>query len=242
MRERGGVLVAILVTLLILFPFGFVVHASPRFPGSFWGSLIGIMAALLMLAPLVHVAAKRIPVVKAWMEPRVSSRMLLSIHIYAGVLAPILGLIHAAHKFNSPLGVALTGVMLLIVVTGFTGRYLLAELARATRGREAELASLRSAYEELAPTEADAMASPTWRDRLARVFFVPDGLEPDSSTGRRERLAGAIVDVEYAVRAEAAVSDLLRRWRRIHVTVAVVLYALLALHIWAALYYGLRWL
>ena len=242
MRERGGALVAILVTLLVLFPLGFVFHASPRFPGSLIGSLIGIGAALLMLAPLLYVVAKRIPAVNAWMTPRISTRTLLSIHIYAGVLAPILGLVHAGHKFNSPLGVALTGVMLLIVVTGFTGRYLLGELAKAARGRHAELASLKSAYEGLAPDETETIAPPTWRARMMRLFFVPDEIEPDELAGQREHLAGAIVDVEYAVRAEAAVGDLLRKWRRIHVTVAAILYLLLILHIWAALYYGLRWL
>lgn len=242
MRERSGALVAILVTLLVLFPLGFVFHASPRFPGSLFGSLIGIAAALLMLVPLLYVAAKRIPAVNAWMTPRVSTRTLLSLHIYAGVLAPILGLVHAAHKFNSPLGVALTGVMLLIVVTGFTGRYLLGELARAVRGRNAELASLKSAYEGLPSDEAATIAPPKWRVRLMRLFFVPDEVETDKLVGRREQLAGAIADVEHAVRAEAAVGDLLRKWRRIHVTVAAILYLLLILHIWAAFYYGLRWL
>lgn len=242
MRERSGALVAILVTLLVLFPFGFVFHASPRFPGSLLGSLIGIFAALLMLVPLLYVAAKRIPAVNAWMTPRVSTRTLLSLHIYAGVLAPILGLVHAAHKFNSPLGVALTGVMLLIVVTGFTGRYLLGELARATRGRNAELASLRSVYQGLPSDETEISASRTWRSRVKRLFFLPDEIEPDKLAARREQLAGAIVDVEYAVRAEAAVSDLLRKWRKVHIAVAAILYLFLILHIWAALYYGLRWL
>ena len=242
MRERSGALVAILVTLLVLFPLGFVFHASPRFPGSLLGSLIGIFAALLMLVPLLYVAAKRIPAVNAWMTPRVSTRTLLSLHIYAGVLAPILGLVHAAHKFESPLGVALTGVMLLIVVTGFTGRYLLGELARAARGRNAELASLKSAYGELPPDEAEPIAPRTWRDRLLGFFFIPDEFEPDKLAGRRAQLAGAIVDVEYAVRAEAAVNDLLRKWRKVHIAVAAILYLFLILHIWAALFYGLRWL
>lgn len=242
MRERSGALVAILVTLLVLFPLGFVFHASPRFPGSLLGSLIGIGAALLMLAPLLYVAAKRIPAVNAWITPRVSTRTLLSLHIYAGVLAPILGLVHAAHKFNSPLGVALTGVMLLIVVTGFTGRYLLGELARAARGRNAELASLKTAYESLPSDNVGTITPLTRRMRVLRLFFVPDEIEADKLTDRREQLAGAIADVEHAVRAEAAVGDLLRKWRRIHVSVAAILYLLLILHIWAAFYYGVRWL
>ena len=60
MRERGDVLMGLLLAFVLIFPLGFIVHASPRFPGSLAGSLTGITAALLMLFPLVHVAARRI--------------------------------------------------------------------------------------------------------------------------------------------------------------------------------------
>jgi len=56
MRERGDILMGLLFAFLVIFPLGFVVHVSARFPGSLAGSMIGIAAALLMLVPLVHVA------------------------------------------------------------------------------------------------------------------------------------------------------------------------------------------
>ena len=243
MRERGDMLVGILAVLLVLFPLGFIVHASPRFPGSLAGSLVGIAAALLMLLPLAYVAAKRIPAVDAWLRPRVSTPTLLAIHIYAGVLAPILGLIHAAHKFNSPLGVALTGVMLLIVITGFTGRYLLAQLARALRGRKSELASLKAAFGNLPIRVLHPPPAPqSPRGLLTRLFFTSHETPPPPATADPEALAGALADVEYAVRAESAVSRLFGKWRKVHVTVGTILYLLLVLHVWASLYYGLRWL
>lgn len=242
MRERSDMLVAILVVLLILFPLGFVFHVSPRFPGSLVGSLVGIAAAMLMLIPLAYVAAKYILAVDRWLTPRVSSRTLLSLHIYSGVLAPILGLIHAAHKFNSPLGVALTGVMLLIVISGFTGRYLMLQLAKALRGRKSELASLKSAFDDLPITVAAETPVDAPRHRVTRLFFDTDDGSIAAMPTNREALASALADVDYAVRAENAVSDLFAKWRKIHVVVATTLYALLALHIWAALYYGLRWL
>src|SRR3546814_7908049 len=88
-----------------------------------------------MLLTLPYVAAKHIAWVDKALSRVVSKPTLLAIHIYAGVLAPILGLVHAAHKLESPVGLLLTVLLLMTVITGFIGRYLLAQLGRALRGR-----------------------------------------------------------------------------------------------------------
>ena len=162
MRERSDIAVGLLVAFLLLFPFGYLVHVSPRFPGSLAGGIIGIAALVLMLLTLPYVAAKHIAWVDKALSRVVSKPTLLAIHIYAGVLAPILGLVHAAHKLESPVGLLLTVLLLMTVITGFIGRYLLAQLGRALRGRRSELASLRAAFleEPAAPTQADTAAPP----------------------------------------------------------------------------------
>lgn len=226
-----------LVLLLVGFPLGFLVHVSARFPGSLAGSLIGIAGALLMLAPFIYLMIKRTPRLKAWVTRHVSMRTLLAIHIYAGILGPMLGLVHAAHKFQSPLGVSLTGLMLVVVLSGYVGRYMLSQLGRAIRGRQSDLAALRAALELAAPAPPSS-ARGFWR-RLR------DGLAPiDSQTlaPSAERLAAAIADLEFAVRAEGVVKALFDRWLKLHIVIAMALYALLAIHIWSGLYFGLRWL
>src|SRR3546814_16748044 len=58
---------------------------------------------------------------------------LLSFHVYAGAIGALLGIIHSGHKFQSPIGIALVIAMLTVVVTGFIGRYYLAqEIGRAS--------------------------------------------------------------------------------------------------------------
>ncbi len=205
MRERSDIAVGLLVAFLLLFPFGYLVHVSPRFPGSLAGGIIGIAALVLMLLTLPYVAAKHIAWVDKALSRLVSKPTLLAIHIYAGVLAPILGLVHAAHKLESPVGLLLTILLLMTVITGFIGRYLLAQLGRALRGRRSELASLRAAFleEPAAPTQADT---------------------------------------EFAIRAEEATNTLFARWRFLHILLGCLIFALLALHVGAAIYYGLRWL
>ena len=241
MRERGDVLMGLLLAFVLIFPLGFIVHASPRFPGSLAGSLTGIAAALLMLFPLVHVTARRIGPVGRWLEPRISKRTLLSIHIYAGVAGPVLALVHAAHKYQSPLGIALTGTVILVVWSGFVGRYFLVQISKAIRARESELAALRLSLDvrtEAGTVVAVQLAKPSrWR-----FLFAPsDGFDPTDLTEAKRR-AEALADTEYAVRAERAVSGLFGVWRTIHIATGTLLYALLLLHIWAGYYFGFRWL
>ena len=87
MRERSDIAVGLLVAFMLLFPFGYLVHVSPRFQGSLAGGIIGIAALVLMLLTLPYVAAKHIAWVDKALSRVVSKPTLLAIHIYAGVLA-----------------------------------------------------------------------------------------------------------------------------------------------------------
>ena len=241
MRERGDIIIGLLVAFLLLFPLGYLVHVSPRFPGSLAGGVIGMAAIVLMLLTLPYVAAKHIKWVDKGLSHFVSKPTLLAVHIYAGVLAPILGLIHAAHKFESPVGLLLTVLLLMTVLTGFVGRYLLAQVAKALRGRRSELASLRSAFlEEPGPFLPAAQQEPL--SRWKRYFFVaadaPSGGKPET----RHEVAAALADTEFAIRAEEATNAVFAKWRLLHILLACLIFALLALHIGASTYFGLRWL
>ena len=247
MQERGRTIVGALVLLLLLFPLGFYLHVSPRFPGSLLGSSIGIAGAVFMLVPFLYVLVKRVPFLKAGVTRYVSMRTLLMIHIYAGVLGPILGVIHSAHKFGSSLGLSLLAMMLAVVLSGYVGRYLLVQIATAVQGRRSELAALTAAFER-ARLEAAGHSTappagygilPRWAFRLFRSS------DPAPVTAQADRLvaiAEAMADVDHAIRAEDVMREHFKWWLQLHVIVAVVLYGLLAMHVWAGLYYGLRWL
>lgn len=235
MRERGAVAIGALVLLLALLPLGAFIHAAPRFPGSLAGSLLGIAGALLIVLSTSYTLAKRVPRLHAWTTRRLDARLLLALHVYAGILGAILGLIHAAHTFNSPLGVSLTGIMILVILSGYAARYLLAQVARAIRGRKSELAALQASL--TAPGETIPVPPPRG---LWRALFEPEA--PETGLASPEQIAGAIADTEYAIRSEGAANRLFGAAHNAHIALAIILVALLALHIWAALYYGLRWL
>jgi hypothetical protein len=141
-------------------------------------------------------------------------------------------------------------MMLVVVVSGYVGRYLLVQVGRAIQGRRSDLAALTAAFERVSADLArDAPTGPMLASpfaRLARRWFLPAnahaGAERPSAGRLAVRLADAMVDVDYAVRAEEVVRDLFGKWLKLHILIAMILYTLLALHVWSGLYYGLRWL
>jgi uncharacterized membrane protein YsdA (DUF1294 family) len=192
-----------------------------------------------MLVPLAYVLVKRIPSLRARVTRRVKMSTLLALHVYAGVLGPIFAVIHSAHKFQSPIGLALVAVTIVVVITGYIGRYLLRRISVATRARKAELAEFQGAL------SSDAAIHPGSAPKkhnfgLLRILFVTEDDE-EAKVGRSDA-ALALADAEQAVRTEEAAERLLKQWLAIHIILSAILYALLALHIWAGLFYGLRWL
>lgn len=253
MQERERAIVTGLLLLLLVLALGFYFHRDPRFPGSLAGGVLGISAAALMLVPLAYLVVKRLPFLKGPVTRVVSMRTLLAVHIYAGVLGPILGVLHSGHRFESPLGIALTAMMLIVAVSGFVGRYLMGRLSADTREQQQMLAGMRVAYERTAgelakEPEAAAALRPFagFFSRLAAPFFVAD---PAAGAGRppgvRERairLSDSMADLEYAIKSHQVVKDAFGRWLACHIVIAIVLYALLAIHVWSAWYFGIRWL
>ena len=252
MVERERAIVTGLVLLLVLLTLGFYVHRDPRFPGSLTGGVLGISAAALMLVPLVYLLIKRIPPLKRAVTPAVSMRTLLAIHIYAGVLAPILGILHSGHKFQSSLGIALTAMMLIVALSGFVGRYLMVQIATGTLDQRKLLSGLRREYDRAAddlvrnPVQAEVLRPLAgFFGRLAAPFFVKDAggpTGPAAAAARALRLSESMADVEYAIKSHDVAKSAFGRWLACHIVIAIVLYALLAMHVWSVWYFGIRWL
>jgi hypothetical protein len=210
MKERERLVVSGLVVLLFLLWLGFLVHRDPRFAGSFWGGVLGVSGAVLMLVPLLYSLVKRVQIIRDWVWRWVSMRTLLAWHIYAGILGPVLALLHTGHKFDSPLGVALTAMMLLVVLSGFTGRYLMTYFSQELLEKGQMLDALKAAYDrtagELARQPEQAALLGSFSGFFARALaglFVPS---PAAGHGgmalpvRALRLAGSMADLEYAIK------------------------------------------
>lgn len=151
----------------------------------------------------------------ATLRRRVALGPLLTFHVFGGVLGALLGILHSGHAYRSALGIALVATMLGVVATGFVGRYYLSHVAGELRDQEATLLDFRS--------------------QLGR------SREAGDQSGTR-RLIGSIADLEWSITRRAALQRAMSGWTIAHILLAIAMYALLALHVWSALYYGLRWL
>lgn len=251
MKERERLVVSGLVVLLLLLWLGFLVHRDTRFAGSLWGGVLSVSGAVLMLVPLAYMMVKRIAPLKKLMTRYASMRTLLAWHIYAGVLGPILVLLHTGHKFESTLGIVLTAMTILVVLSGFTGRYLMSQFSQTIREKKEMLTQMELAYratatELAAHPEQAAVIRPLsgFLTRLVAGFFVvAGGTSPGATSAsvRALRLAESIADVEYAVKTHEAFKRWFAAWLKFHIVISFFLYGLLALHVWSGIHFGLRW-
>ena len=245
MRNRDRFLVSTILALLLFGWLGFLVHSSPRFAGSGIGSAFGIAGASLMLVSASYAAVKRVPLLKRAMDRFVSRNALISIHIYAGILGALLGLIHTGHKYDSPLGVALTAAMLATVVSGFAVKYLLPYIATDMKDKLALLQTARGDLDsawgvlESSPPEAKKRSDrPLPAAGLASLGLASAS---DHPAGRVATLAEGVADLEYSVRTHELLKLWFSRALKLHVAASFAFLLLLALHVWAAIHFGSRW-
>ena len=250
MQERERVVIAGLIVLLLILWLGFLVHRSPRFAGSLSGGVLGVSGALFMTMALAYALVKRVDGVKSVVTRKVSLRTLLAWHVYTGILGAILGLLHTGHKFQSPLGILLTAMMLIVVLTGFIGRYLLNQVSQEVREKRETLSQLQIEYDaaahELAQQDIPRLTFVAQGvvGRVLRGFFLPAVVTASAggiTAAQAIRLAEAIADVEYSITMHDVLKAAFNRWLKWHIACSIFLYILLGLHIWSGLYYGLRW-
>lgn len=251
MKEREPLVAGGLVALLLMLWLGFFVHRSPRFAGSVWGGAFGVSGALFMLLSSAYLVVKRVPLLKTWVTRRVSMQALLAWHMYTGILGTLLGVLHTGHKFHSPLGIALTAASLLVVLSGFVGRYLMKQISLELREKKELLTNLELAYRQTAGEvaaypEQTAVLRPLagfWSRLVVGLFVTAPAAGPGSLSApvRALRLADAIADLEYAIKTHEIFKRRFAAWLTVHIITGFVLYGLLGLHIWAGIHFGLRW-
>jgi len=225
MGDREKLIVLALGTVVLFLAPGYLLHVSPRFAGSLAGGVLGITAALLMIAVLFYPAVKYIGWLKRRVTPHISLGRLLSLHIYGGLFASLLAILHSGHKYESALGIALVIDVLVIVVTGFIGRYYLGYLGGEVRHQRALLGTLRTVY-----------------DRIALRLGAQRTTAPAAPDVPILYLVDAIADVEYSITARDAAKRIAARWMVVHIAASIVLYGLVLMHVGSGIYYGLRWL
>jgi hypothetical protein len=236
-------------------------HALLR-PSGPVGQTFGIVGALLMLVPFLYMARKRV----SWLKGAGSLKTWLEIHLFCGVVGPVLVTFHTAFKFGGLIAAAYWS-MVIVVLSGFVGRYLYVRIPRSIRGTELTRTELDAKADTLRAELAAAVASPAVLEqidafeRASTQGFVTGDLLLRGRLRRLDReLARAGAGRELRERALALAAErttLLRRiahlqktkslfelWHVFHLPLVYALLVIVAVHVAVTVYLGyvpFRW-
>jgi hypothetical protein len=124
-----SLLAAIIITVI----YAFVVFWTRAIPaaGGFFGHIIGVIGFVLMLATEVLYSMRKRSRKGSWG----SMEAWLQFHIFTGLVGPYMVLLHTSWKFNGLAG-ATTLMTIIIVISGFVGRYIYTRIPRSMDGVE----------------------------------------------------------------------------------------------------------
>lgn len=192
-RALGNVLVVtaiatVLIAAVLLFGYdGWTYYGTPRTvrgyhpahrllrPSGLVGQSLGIAGLLLIFVPMAYAVRKkskrlaRFGSMKTWLQ----------VHIFCGIIGPVLVTFHTSFKFNGLVSVAYW-LMVLVASSGFVGRYLYVRIPRSLRGVELTLDELQAQASSLR-AELTAGRLPDWL--LGRVEALEARLKPSSRAG-----------------------------------------------------------
>jgi hypothetical protein len=226
----------------------------PR-PGGVVGHAFGVAGFVLMLGTETLYSLRKRG--RRFTSGRLSTW--LRFHIFTGIVGPYLVLLHSGGKFHGLAGV-LTLLAVLLVVSGFVGRYIYTAVPRtldgvevAVRDLEGQIAATDQQLQALgAPALAIAKEVPQggptavlgrvwlrWRlRRRLRRAVRGLGAAGRAHAARLERLLEERYRLQMQINSLAAARRLLALWHALHVLLGVVLFTLAFVHIGAALYYA----
>ncbi len=224
----------------------------------------GMCGVAMMLVPVAYSVRKK----WKYLRRAGSLKIWLEVHIFCGVVGPVLVTFHTAMRFNGIISVAYWS-MVLVVLSGFVGRYLYVRIPKSIRGTE-------MGYDEIVERATELKVRLVGSGLPVSVLHEIDAFE-QSVTPRTDalsmrgyvllhaRTARGLRRLRHALRAAGVGSDLLDAvlevsaerasllgrlaylqrtrqwfgaWHVFHQPLVYVMFAIVALHVGVAVYLG----
>jgi len=253
---------ALLAILFITLAYLFMMVLLGEVPAArgFYGHAMGVLGFTLMLCTETLYSLRKRSRNARW--GRMASW--LEFHIFTGLVGPFLVLLHSSWKFNGVAGVLML-LTVVIVISGFIGRYIYTAVPRTADGIELEAGDIE---EQIAGLETQlqafagdaGQASPLAAPRLAFQSGTGEGASPGlerASRGWQGRLFGRRQDpaqreqarrlrsllkrrnlLRRQVNSLATARKLLAVWHTVHIPIGLGMFSLAFVHIIAAIYYA----
>ena len=166
MKQNLELLVALICILLLTAAYLLAAGDGPLRPSSLLGHGIGVIGFLLMLSAETLYSWRKTRPHGRWGQ----TRTWLSAHIFAGLVGPYMVLLHTGFRFAGLAGIAFW-MTVVVVCSGFVGRYIYTAVPRTSTGAEMEAAYLQAAIDE-----AQARVQAWLADHPARFRALVEGL------------------------------------------------------------------
>jgi hypothetical protein len=256
MRDKRELWISLLVVILIsAFYFTIVLRQGVPAASEFFGHSLGVVGFLLMLSTETLYSLRKRAIRRPWGR----LRTWLQLHILSGIVGPYLVLLHTAWQFRGLAGVVLL-LTLVVVISGFIGRYIYTAVPRTADGMVLEEQALRQ--------EIDALESelhglkPELPPGVSLASLLPAGVGPGSwlrdfrAFLQRRRVRGSLeasmaASLDKMVAAQQRTQELRRSlgslanarrllaiWHSVHIPLGMALFVAAFVHIGAALYYA----
>jgi hypothetical protein len=207
------------VTLFYLF----VVITWGGVPGAsgLFGHSIGILGFILMLMTETLYSLRKRSRSTRWGRPA----SWLRFHIFTGIVGPYMVLIHTSWKFNGLAGIIML-LTVIIVVSGFIGRYVYTSIPRTADGVEVEAEMLEA---QIAALEAQIA-------RWEKADITDQSTRPQP--GQMQRFVKRRQALRRQINSLATTRRLLALWHTVHIPIGMVLFTGAFIHMVAAFYYA----
>jgi len=220
MYKNKELWLALLCMLLIGGIYGLVTVWTREVPAAsgFFGHMIGVLGFILMLlTELLYSLRKRSRTARwgkmsDWLE----------FHIFTGLVGPFMVLLHSSWKFNGLAGAVML-MTLVIVVSGFVGRYIYTAVPRTVDGVEVEKSVLEQTMQGM-NTEVNRLEG--------------DGLTGEVNKERLKKLKKQREKLQRQMRSLVRMRRMLAIWHTIHIPIGMALFTAAFIHIGAAIYYA----
>lgn len=261
-RELWLSFIAIVAITLL---YSFVVISSGGVPAAreLFGHSIGIIGFILMLMTETLYTLRKRSRSARW--GRMQSW--LQFHIFTGLVGPYMVLLHTSWKFNGLAGMVML-MTVVIVASGFLGRYIYTSVPRTVDGIEIEAIELEQQiraidgelqkwltgqpqlYQSISKSIAAAPVSSGSRLVFGRAFEEWNARlkwwrlssRMDKNARQQAKQLNELLKRERNLRREVSSIALTRRmlglWHAIHIPVGMVLFTGAFIHILAAIYYA----
>lgn len=196
MRTRGNreLWMAFIAIIIITLLYGFMVAMLGGIPPAreFFGHSLGLIGFVLMLMTETLYSIRKRSRTARW--GRMSSW--LDFHIFTGLVGPYLVLLHSSWKFNGLAGITLL-LTIIIVASGFIGRYIYTAVPRTADGVEVKASILEQQI-----SQVDAELQRLLVDSPAKTRTIL--LNASSPGGSRESsfatiFGGAVSNIRFQI-------------------------------------------